>query len=104
MAHSLDDAEQHDPTTPSDATRTRRDRSRTVYVPQADRGTLDGSLRQQWREEFPYHWSADELVTRRDTLRFLVAGTGALFVATATLAVIGALGGASQTHVVAVAR
>ncbi|HEU5347516.1 MAG TPA: hypothetical protein VFU63_02770, partial [Ktedonobacterales bacterium] len=34
---------------------------------------------QQWREEFPYHWRADDLVTRRDTLRFLVAGSGALF-------------------------
>ena len=44
---------------------------------------------QQWRDEFPYHWRADDLVTRRDTLRFLVAGSGALFVATAALAVVG---------------
>lgn len=46
--------------------------------------------RQQWQEEFPYHWSADELVTRRDTLRFLVAGSGALFLASAALTLIGA--------------
>ena len=47
--------------------------------------------RQQWQEEFPYHWSADDLVTRRDTLRFLVAGSGALFLASAAVALAGAL-------------
>jgi Rieske Fe-S protein len=44
----------------------------------------DGS-EQQWRTEFPYRWREDDLVTRRDTLRFLVAGSGALFLATAAL-------------------
>ncbi len=52
---------------------------------------LRGKPRQQWREEFPYHWSADDLVTRRDTLRFLVAGSGALVLASAALAVAGNL-------------
>ncbi len=34
---------------------------------------------EEWRAEFPYPWSEDEVVTRRDTLRFLQAGYGALF-------------------------
>jgi nitrite reductase/ring-hydroxylating ferredoxin subunit len=104
MPHTLDDPEQHDPTTPSDASRALRDRSSAVSAPESGRGAVHGPPRQQWREEFPYHWSADELVTRRDTLRFLVAGTGALFVATAALAIVGTLGGASQAQIVAVAR
>lgn len=45
----------------------------------------------EWRQEFPYPWDEDEIVTRRDTLRFLLAGSGTLFVATAGLAVLGAL-------------
>jgi len=45
----------------------------------------------EWRQEFPYPWDEDEMVTRRDTLRFLLAGSGTLFVATAGLAVLGAL-------------
>jgi nitrite reductase/ring-hydroxylating ferredoxin subunit len=61
-------------------------------------------LREQWREEFPYHWSADDLVTRRDTLRFLVGGSGALFLASAVLAVIGAVRGTSVRHEVAIAK
>jgi Rieske Fe-S protein len=56
------------------------------------------------REEFPYHWDADDLVTRRDTLRFLVAGTGALFAATGALAVVGSLAPSAQVQPVAVAR
>lgn len=59
---------------------------------------------QQWREEFPYFWRADDLVTRRDTLRFLVAGSGALFVATSALAAVGSLRSSVSEHVVAVAR
>lgn len=60
--------------------------------------------RQQWREEFPYRWRADDLVTRRDTLRFLVAGSGALFVATSALAVVGSLRPSTSGQPVAVAR
>ena len=59
---------------------------------------------QQWSEEFPYHWRADDLVTRRDTLRFLVAGSGALFVATSALAAVGSLRSTTGEHLVAVAR
>ncbi len=61
----------------------------------------------QWRAEFPYRWREDDLVTRRDTLRFLVAGAGALFLATAaldTIAHISDLTGTQPTHVVAIAR
>lgn len=54
--------------------------------PQAPPGGGD-----EWRQEFPYPWDEDEIVTRRDTLRFLLAGSGTLFVATAGLAVLGAL-------------
>jgi nitrite reductase/ring-hydroxylating ferredoxin subunit len=70
----------------------------------APRTAAPSPLRQEWREEFPYHWNADDLVTRRDTLRFLVGGSGALFLASATLAVTGAVRGTSVNHVVAIAR
>ncbi|MGB8347437.1 MAG: Rieske 2Fe-2S domain-containing protein [Ktedonobacteraceae bacterium] len=44
-----------------------------------------------WRLEFPYLWDEDEVVTRRDTLRFLLGTAGALFVATGALAIVGNL-------------
>ncbi|HEU0026189.1 MAG TPA: ubiquinol-cytochrome c reductase iron-sulfur subunit [Ktedonobacterales bacterium] len=65
---------------------------------------IGARARQQWREEFPYHWSADDLVTRRDTLRFLVAGSGALFLASAGLATVGALRTAAAQRLVPIAR
>lgn len=53
-----------------------------------------------WRKEFPYPWDEDEVVTRRDTLRFLLAGSGSLFIATGALAILGALPkGPNVTHV-----
>lgn len=61
-------------------------------------------VRQQWQEEFPYHWSADDLVTRRDTLRFLVGGSGALFLASAALAVTGVIRSSAVQHVTPIAR
>lgn len=61
-------------------------------------------VRQQWQEEFPYHWSADDLVTRRDTLRFLVAGSGALFLASAAVALAGALNSPTVRRLVPVAK
>ncbi len=60
--------------------------------------------RQQWQEEFPYEWREDDLVTRRDTLRFLVAGSGALFLATSALAVAGSVRSSSAVRMLAVAR
>jgi Rieske Fe-S protein len=59
---------------------------------------------QQWRDEFPYDWRDDDLVTRRDTLRFLVAGTGALFLATGALAIAGNLVPQAAARAVPVAR
>ena len=59
---------------------------------------------EEWRQEFPYPWDADELVTRRDTLRFLLAGSGALFLATSALAIIGNLPGGPNVQSVAIAR
>ncbi|HKF38557.1 MAG TPA: ubiquinol-cytochrome c reductase iron-sulfur subunit [Ktedonobacteraceae bacterium] len=59
---------------------------------------------QEWRKEFPYPWDEDELVTRRDTLRFLLAGSGALFLATGALAILGALPQGQSVKAVAVAR
>jgi Rieske Fe-S protein len=58
----------------------------------------------EWRAEFPYPWSEDEIVTRRDTLRFLLAGSGALFLATGVLAIIGNLPEGKQVKAVPVAR
>lgn len=43
----------------------------------------------RWRSAFPYHWDADELVSRRELLRFAVYTSGALFSVTALLAVLG---------------
>jgi nitrite reductase/ring-hydroxylating ferredoxin subunit len=80
-----------------EASRTRRARASARRLRRVVRG-------QQWREEFPYHWRADDLVTRRDTLRFLVAGSGALFIATTALAAVGSLRSTSSVNVKAVAR
>jgi nitrite reductase/ring-hydroxylating ferredoxin subunit len=49
------------------------------------------SQRKQWESEFPYHWDADELVSRRDLLQFAVYTSGTLFLATALLAILGRL-------------
>ncbi len=59
---------------------------------------------EQWRQEFPYPWDEDEIVTRRDTLRFLLAGSGALFLATGALAIIGNLPSGANVQKVAIAK
>src|SRR5437016_14248175 len=59
---------------------------------------------EEWREEFPYPWDEDEIMTRRDTLRFLVAGTGALFLATSSLAIIGNLPPGPNVKAVPIAK
>jgi nitrite reductase/ring-hydroxylating ferredoxin subunit len=43
----------------------------------------------RWQAEFPYHWDADDFVSRRELLRFAVMASGALFAATAGIAVLG---------------
>jgi len=40
----------------------------------------------RWQVEFPYEWDADDLVSRRQILRWAVWASGALFAATAGLA------------------
>lgn len=37
----------------------------------------------RWQAEFPYHWDADDQVSRRELLRFAVMASGTLFAATA---------------------
>ena len=63
-----------------------------------------GAVGEEWREEFPYPWSEDEIVTRRDTLRFLLAGSGALFLATGVLAILGNLPAGPNVKAVAIAK
>lgn len=48
-----------------------------------DRPTQVSRRLSRWRAEFPYHWDADEQVSRRELLRFAVMASGALFAATA---------------------
>ena len=90
-------------TRPSDAGQP-PDRSRLVRSRTSRQRVRRRAKDQQWREEFPYHWNGDDLVTRRDTLRFLVAGSGALFVASAALAIVGSVRSSTNTVVRAVAR
>src|SRR6266700_492565 len=58
----------------------------------------------EWREEFPYPWDEDEVVTCRDTLRFLLGGSGALFLATGVLAIIGNLPASPAAQAVPIAK
>lgn len=44
---------------------------------------------QQWQAQFPYHWDADALVTRRELLKLAVWMSGALWFATSVLAALG---------------
>lgn len=64
----------------------RESRAPAVGMP-ADQGIESGEKR--WRAEFPYHWDADELTSRRELLRFAVYTSGALFSVTALLALLG---------------
>jgi nitrite reductase/ring-hydroxylating ferredoxin subunit len=51
----------------------------------------DGGVARRWQAEFPYHWDADDLVTRRELLQFAVYTSGALFGSTALIALLGQL-------------
>jgi nitrite reductase/ring-hydroxylating ferredoxin subunit len=62
------------------------------------------ALDRRWRAEFPYRWDADELVARRELLQLAVYTSGALFLVTAGLAVLGALWRRPQTPSQPVAR
>jgi nitrite reductase/ring-hydroxylating ferredoxin subunit len=43
----------------------------------------------RWNVPFPFEWDADDLVGRREILRWAVMASGALFAATGVLAVLG---------------
>ncbi len=58
----------------------------------------------RWRAEFPYHWDADDLVSRRRFLQFTVYTSGALFSGTALLALLGLLRQPEQSEAQPVAR
>ena len=76
-----------------------------VVKEQGAQGNLPERIsEEQWRQEFPYPWDEDEIVTRRDTLRFLLAGSGALFLATGALAIIGNLPSGANVQKVAIAK
>lgn len=63
-----------------------------------------GQEKEEWREEFPYPWDEDEIVTRRDTLRFLLGGSGALCLATGVLAILGNLPTGNNVQSVPIAK
>src|SRR5262249_7034171 len=69
----------------------------------AGRG-LGPLMADRWRAEFPYHWDADDLVSRRQLLRFAVFTSGALFASTAAIAILGALRGVRRTSPLPIAR
>lgn len=59
-------------------------------------GSLDRLMAERrqlgrWRAEFPYRWDADDLVSRRQLLRFAVFTSGALFASTMLIAALGLL-------------
>lgn len=104
MANMLDHPAANDPTPPSDRTPSGAARSRVVRARSSIERAQRRSKQQQWREEFPYHWRADDLVTRRDTLRFLVAGSGALFVASGILSLVGSIRSSEDVRVMPIAQ
>ncbi|HEU5015368.1 MAG TPA: Rieske 2Fe-2S domain-containing protein [Roseiflexaceae bacterium] len=58
----------------------------------------------RWRAQFPYHWDADDLVSRRQFLQFVVYTSGALFGSTTLLALLGLIQKAETTAPMPVAR
>jgi Rieske Fe-S protein len=103
MADTEDTCAAYTPTPPSDAGVPGPDPARIARARISWQRNRPRAQGQEWREEFPYYWSADDLVTRRDTLRFLVAGSGALCVATAALALIGQIRRSATGPTVAIA-
>jgi Rieske Fe-S protein len=56
--------------------------------PEPAQSDRDISEHKHWESEFPYHWDADELASRRALLQFAVYASGTLFLGTAFLAVL----------------
>lgn len=65
----------------------RDDRAPALGINSAESTTAASTGR--WRAEFPYHWDADDLTSRRELLQFAVYTSGALFSVTALLALLG---------------
>lgn len=65
-----------------------------------------GTVRQEkrWRSEFPYHWDADDLISRQELLKFAIYTSGALFSVTVLLALLGLVRKAPARPTKAVAR
>ena len=74
-----------------------------VFASPADREQRRAQIT-RWREEFPYHWDADDLVSRRELLHFTVFASGARFASTAVLAILGALKNLHGTETQPIAR
>ena len=57
---------------------------------QSDRDELlsNRTSEERWGVDFPYEWDADEVVSRRQLLRWSVGASGALFASTALLAAL----------------
>jgi Rieske Fe-S protein len=58
----------------------------------------------RWQAEFPYHWDADDLVSRRQFLNFTVYTSGALFAVTTFLAMLGLIRRPAPTEERLIAR
>jgi Rieske Fe-S protein len=65
---------------------------------------VEDEQRKRWQGEFPYHWDADDLVTRRELLQFAVYTSGTLFGGTALLALLGLVQQPLRTEPQAVAN
>ncbi|MBV9706412.1 MAG: hypothetical protein JO125_03270, partial [Chloroflexi bacterium] len=77
----------------------------TVLPPRLESNVQEASTSsEEWRSEFPHRWDEDEMVTRRSTLRFLLAGSGVLCLTTGVLAVLSYLPSGPGVQTVAVAK
>lgn len=63
--------------------------SPNIHPPDRERPLSNRIPSERWQVEFPYHWDADELVGRRQMLRWSVGVAGALFAMTGLLAGLG---------------
>lgn len=93
----------HDAHPAEDADVTPTEQTAEPSIPHLD-GHNNRSGSEEWRQEFSYRQEEDEFVTRRDLLRFLVAGSGAIFLATGVLAIIGTLPSGAGVKAIPIAR
>jgi nitrite reductase/ring-hydroxylating ferredoxin subunit len=78
------------------------EREREIVNPTGQ--TVESPSIKRWRDEFPYHWDTDDLVSRRELLQLAVYASGALFLGTAVLAVLGLMRRAATTPALPIAR